>query len=251
MGRAPCCDKATVKRGPWSPEEDEKLKSYIDQHGTGDNWIALPKKIGLKRCGKSCRLRWLNYLRPNLKHGHFSEEEDNIISTLFISIGSRWSIIATQLPGRTDNEIKNYWNTKLKKKLFGKNINSDQPKKKKLSTLVGATLDGCRSRSESQEVRAPVMAPAAGEDTTVSTNYSSGSSSTYGLTGELDELFQFSTIKLEEMDWLFGAAAAAVGESSSAVMAPVSCGERGPVDTGGTSASAWPCDNVTNGGFYI
>ncbi|MED6130727.1 hypothetical protein PIB30_003303 [Stylosanthes scabra] len=120
MGRAPCCDKANVKKGPWSPEEDSKLKSYIEQHGTGGNWIALPQKIGLKRCGKSCRLRWLNYLRPNLKHGGFSEEEDNIICSLYVTIGSRWSVIAAQLPGRTDNDIKNYWNTKLKKKLLGK-----------------------------------------------------------------------------------------------------------------------------------
>ncbi|KAG0466113.1 hypothetical protein HPP92_017162 [Vanilla planifolia] len=120
MGRAPCCDKANVKKGPWSPEEDSKLKSYIEQNGTGGNWIALPQKIGLKRCGKSCRLRWLNYLRPNLKHGGFSEEEDNIICSLYVSIGSRWSVIASQLPGRTDNDIKNYWNTRLKKKVLGK-----------------------------------------------------------------------------------------------------------------------------------
>ncbi|KAL5540786.1 hypothetical protein UlMin_042399 [Ulmus minor] len=119
MGRAPCCDKANVKKGPWSPEEDAKLKEYIDKYGTGGNWIALPQKVGLRRCGKSCRLRWLNYLRPNIRHGEFSEEEDRIICTLFANIGSRWSIIAAQLPGRTDNDIKNYWNTKLKKKLMG------------------------------------------------------------------------------------------------------------------------------------
>ncbi|WOG96486.1 hypothetical protein DCAR_0415822 [Daucus carota subsp. sativus] len=118
MGRAPCCDKASVKRGPWSPEEDQKLKDYIEKHGTGGNWIALPQKAGLRRCGKSCRLRWLNYLRPNIKHGEFSDDEDRIICTLFANIGSRWSIIAGQLPGRTDNDIKNYWNTKLKKKLL-------------------------------------------------------------------------------------------------------------------------------------
>ncbi|XVE95085.1 hypothetical protein REPUB_Repub02eG0065900 [Reevesia pubescens] len=126
MGRAPCCDKANVKKGPWSPEEDAKLKAYIEQHGTGGNWIALPQKIGLKRCGKSCRLRWLNYLRPNIKHGGFSEEEDKIICSLYISIGSRWSIIAAQLPGRTDNDIKNYWNTRLKKKLLGKQRKEQQ-----------------------------------------------------------------------------------------------------------------------------
>ncbi|XP_027356933.1 transcription factor RAX3-like [Abrus precatorius] len=130
MGRAPCCDKANVKKGPWSPEEDAKLKSYIEQHGTGGNWIALPQKIGLKRCGKSCRLRWLNYLRPNIKHGGFSEEEDNIICSLYISIGSRWSVIAAQLPGRTDNDIKNYWNTRLKKKLLGKHRKEQQARNK-------------------------------------------------------------------------------------------------------------------------
>ncbi|KAK7341893.1 hypothetical protein VNO80_24834 [Phaseolus coccineus] len=119
MGRAPCCDKASVKKGPWSPEEDTKLKEYIEKHGTGGNWIALPQKAGLRRCGKSCRLRWLNYLRPNIKHGDFSDEEDRIICSLYVNIGSRWSIIAAQLPGRTDNDIKNYWNTKLKKKLMG------------------------------------------------------------------------------------------------------------------------------------
>ncbi|KAM0999857.1 hypothetical protein ACFX15_006322 [Malus domestica] len=124
MGRAPCCDKANVKKGPWSPEEDSKLKEYIEKYGTGGNWIALPQKAGLKRCGKSCRLRWLNYLRPNIKHGEFSDEEDRIICSLYASIGSRWSVIAAQLSGRTDNDIKNYWNTKLKKKLMGMHMAS-------------------------------------------------------------------------------------------------------------------------------
>ncbi|MCD9642996.1 hypothetical protein HAX54_030094 [Datura stramonium] len=124
MGRAPCCDKANVKRGPWSPEEDAKLKEFIEKCGTGGNWIALPQKAGLKRCGKSCRLRWLNYLRPNIKHGDFTDDEDRVICSLYANIGSRWSIIAAQLPGRTDNDIKNYWNTKLKKKLMGLSIPS-------------------------------------------------------------------------------------------------------------------------------
>ncbi|KAL1827691.1 hypothetical protein ACET3Z_006103 [Daucus carota] len=116
MGRTPCCDKANVKKGPWSPEEDAKLKDFIEKYGTGGNWIALPQKAGLRRCGKSCRLRWLNYLRPNIKHGDFSEEEDRIICRLYDQIRTKWSVIAAHLPGRTDNDIKNYWNTKLKKK---------------------------------------------------------------------------------------------------------------------------------------
>ncbi|KAI4379937.1 hypothetical protein MLD38_006173 [Melastoma candidum] len=118
MGRAPCCDKNNVKRGPWSPEEDAILKSYVETYGTGGNWISLPKKAGLRRCGKSCRLRWLNYLRPDIKHGGFTEEEDEVIYRLYNEIGTRWSVIASRLPGRTDNDVKNYWNTKLKKKLF-------------------------------------------------------------------------------------------------------------------------------------
>ncbi|KAG8072673.1 hypothetical protein GUJ93_ZPchr0006g42822 [Zizania palustris] len=138
MGRAPCCDKASVKKGPWSQEEDAKLKAYIEENGTGGNWIALPQKIGLKRCGKSCRLRWLNYLRPNIKHGDFTQEEEHIICSLYISIGSRWSIIAAQLPGRTDNDIKNYWNTKLKKKLLGKRAPSRRARAN--HELGGATL---------------------------------------------------------------------------------------------------------------
>nr|QSD99696.1 MYB family transcription factor [Melilotus albus] len=122
MGRAPCCDKENVKRGPWSPDEDATLKSYLATHGTVGNWIALPKKAGLKRCGKSCRLRWLNYLRPDIKHGGFTEEEDTIICTLYAQMGSRWSAIASKLPGRTDNDVKNYWNTKLKKKIMAGKI---------------------------------------------------------------------------------------------------------------------------------
>ncbi|CAL9157566.1 unnamed protein product [Musa hybrid cultivar] len=141
MGRSPCCDKATVKKGQWSPDEDAKLKSYIEQHGTGGSWIALPQKIGLKRCGKSCRLRWLNYLRPNIKHGGFSQEEDDIICSLYVSIGSRWSMMASQLPGRTDNDIKNYWNTRLKKKLFG-----ERPKEPPHSRRASA----CRQKQEAK-----------------------------------------------------------------------------------------------------
>ncbi|KAF7023426.1 hypothetical protein CFC21_035937 [Triticum aestivum] len=89
MGRAPCCDKASVKRGPWAPEEDELLRSYVRSHGAVGNWIALPQKAGLNRCGKSCRLRWLNYLRPDIKHGGYTEQEDMVICSLYNSIGSR------------------------------------------------------------------------------------------------------------------------------------------------------------------
>ncbi|KAK9152275.1 hypothetical protein Syun_010584 [Stephania yunnanensis] len=121
MGRIPCCEKDNVKKGQWTPEEDNKLSSYIAQHGTR-NWRLIPKNAGLQRCGKSCRLRWTNYLRPDLKHGEFSESEEQTIVKLHSVVGNRWSLIAAQLPGRTDNDVKNHWNTKLKKKLSGMGI---------------------------------------------------------------------------------------------------------------------------------
>ncbi|KAM7527299.1 hypothetical protein LguiB_030709 [Lonicera macranthoides] len=116
MGRAPCCEKMGLKRGAWTREEDQILTDYIRQHGHG-NWRALPKQAGLLRCGKSCRLRWTNYLRPDIKRGNFTKEEEDTIINLHATLGNRWSTIAAKLPGRTDNEIKNVWHTHLKKKI--------------------------------------------------------------------------------------------------------------------------------------
>ncbi|EPS67924.1 hypothetical protein M569_06849, partial [Genlisea aurea] len=105
-----------LKKGPWTREEDQKLLDYIQKHGHG-SWRSLPSKAGLQRCGKSCRLRWTNYLRPDIKRGKFSTHEEKMIIRLHALLGNRWSAIAAHLPKRTDNEIKNYWNTRLKKRL--------------------------------------------------------------------------------------------------------------------------------------
>lgn len=116
MGRQPCCDKVGLKKGPWTAEEDKKLINFILTNGQCC-WRAVPKLAGLLRCGKSCRLRWTNYLRPDLKRGILSEFEEKIVIDLHSQLGNRWSKIASHLPGRTDNEIKNHWNTHIKKKL--------------------------------------------------------------------------------------------------------------------------------------
>ncbi|XVE62655.1 hypothetical protein DITRI_Ditri06bG0136400 [Diplodiscus trichospermus] len=100
----------------WTEEEDQLLKKCIERYGEG-KWHRVPVLAGLNRCRKSCRLRWLNYLRPNIKRGNFAEEEAQLIIKLHKLLGNRWSLIAGRLPGRTANDVKNYWNCHLRKKL--------------------------------------------------------------------------------------------------------------------------------------
>ncbi|KAK8585901.1 hypothetical protein V6N13_050871 [Hibiscus sabdariffa] len=120
-------DQMDLIRGPWTVEEDFKLINYIALHGEG-RWNSLARCSGLKRTGKSCRLRWLNYLRPDIRRGNITLEEQLLILELHFRWGNRWSKIAQHLPGRTDNEIKNYWRTRVQKhaKQLKCDVNSKQ-----------------------------------------------------------------------------------------------------------------------------
>ncbi|KAJ4952741.1 hypothetical protein NE237_029573 [Protea cynaroides] len=140
MGRSPCCAKEGLNKGAWTALEDKILTDYIKIHGEG-KWRNLPKKAGLKRCGKSCRLRWLNYLRPDIKRGNITHDEEELIVRLHKLLGNRWSLIAGRLPGRTDNEIKNYWNTNLGRKVQG------HPS----STTTMSPKEHCNSRDKNKK----------------------------------------------------------------------------------------------------
>ncbi|XP_040259950.1 uncharacterized protein [Aegilops tauschii subsp. strangulata] len=105
-----------MKKGKWSREEDDLLKKHVEKYGIGRSWQALAETLGLQRCGRGCRARWLNYLRPGLKHGNFTQAEESIICEMYSKRGSCWSVIAAQLPGRTDLAVKNYWNGTISKR---------------------------------------------------------------------------------------------------------------------------------------
>lgn len=153
MGRHSCCYKQKLRKGLWSPEEDEKLLNHITKHGHGC-WSTVPRLAGLQRCGKSCRLRWMNYLRPDLKRGAFSQEEEDLIIELHAVLGNRWSQIATRLPGRTDNEIKNLWNSCIKKKLRqqGLDPNTHKPLAEADRSNAAPTISSTERTSESSDV---------------------------------------------------------------------------------------------------
>ncbi|RCV08236.1 hypothetical protein SEVIR_1G315700v4 [Setaria viridis] len=160
MGRQPCCEKVGLKKGPWTAEEDQKLVAFLLSHGHCC-WRLVPKLAGLLRCGKSCRLRWTNYLRPDLKRGLLSEEEEALVIDLHAQLGNRWSKIAARLPGRTDNEIKNHWNTHIKKKL--KRMGIDPVTHRPLSPAAQAS-DPPHVREEPKQALSSSHGPAAGAE---------------------------------------------------------------------------------------
>ncbi|XP_011013294.1 PREDICTED: myb-related protein 305-like isoform X1 [Populus euphratica] len=134
-----------IRKGPWTLEEDLILTNHIANHGEGV-WNSLAKDAGLKRTGKSCRLRWLNYLRPDLRRGNITPEEQLLIMELHAKWGNRWSKIAKHLPGRTDNEIKNYWRTRIQKHIkqaetFAAQVSSETNEHGSNSSQVSSTTE--------------------------------------------------------------------------------------------------------------
>lgn len=147
-------EEEEMRRGPWTAEEDLRLISYISLHGEG-RWNYLAKAAGLKRNGKSCRLRWVNYLRPDLKRGNITPEEERLIIDLQGRWGNRWSRIAQRLPGRTDNEIKNYWRTRIKRK-FQHEGTSQSPQSSVYSTSMTDPSLEQKSKTIREEVGAMI-----------------------------------------------------------------------------------------------
>ncbi|GAV60480.1 Myb_DNA-binding domain-containing protein [Cephalotus follicularis] len=105
-----------VRKGSWTEEEDNLLRKCVQKFGEG-RWHQVPLRAGLNRCRKSCRLRWLNYLKPSIKRGQFTADEVDLIIRLHKLLGNRWSLIAGRLPGRTANDVKNYWNSHINRKV--------------------------------------------------------------------------------------------------------------------------------------
>ncbi|KAL4566556.1 hypothetical protein LXL04_030673 [Taraxacum kok-saghyz] len=156
MVRPPCCDKLTMRKGPWNEEDDAQMLAFVTKQPTPNWQAAAPKKPGLRRCGKTCRLRKTNVAtNDHIRHQTFTQQEEELIIKLHSAIGSRWPIIAQQLPGRTDNDVKNYWNTKLKKKLSAMGIDpvTHRPFSQMLAdygTISGLTRNQTRMGSLNQ-----------------------------------------------------------------------------------------------------
>ncbi|KAL3833149.1 hypothetical protein ACJIZ3_007885 [Penstemon smallii] len=158
MDKKPCNSQdVEVRKGPWTMEEDLILINYIANHGEGV-WNSLARSAGLKRTGKSCRLRWLNYLRPDVRRGNITPEEQLLIMELHAKWGNRWSKIAKHLPGRTDNEIKNYWRTRIQKHMkqtetnFNGQINSEHSNEQQGSS---SQMSGCGPADHAVESYSP------------------------------------------------------------------------------------------------
>ncbi|XP_041019100.1 transcription factor MYB4-like isoform X2 [Juglans microcarpa x Juglans regia] len=174
--------KKEANKGAWTAEEDRRLAEVIASHGP-KRWKTIAAKAGLNRCGKSCRLRWLNYLRPNIKRGNISDQEEDLILRLHKLLGNRWSLIAGRLPGRTDNEIKNYWNSHLSKKI------------KQEKQMGAATREDCNARENRAEEKVNVAMRGDEEN-----SYKGLEDSEINF--DVDEFFDFSNESPLNLEWI-------------------------------------------------
>ncbi|CAH8348932.1 unnamed protein product [Eruca vesicaria subsp. sativa] len=182
--RSPCCMNMGMKRRPWRNEEDKILANFIKKEGEG-RWVTLPQRAGLLRCGKSCRQRWMNYLRPSVRRDDITSDEEDLILRLHRLLGNRWSLIAGRIPGRTDNDIKNHWYTYLSKKLLREGIDPQTHK----------PLDANNTHTPGEEVsgRQNLLEPDSNYSHTDNTNVSNGNeASKISLSVFGDEDFGFS-----------------------------------------------------------
>ncbi|KAL9240767.1 hypothetical protein vseg_014949 [Gypsophila vaccaria] len=162
-------DEMDLRRGPWTVEEDLTLINYIAVHGEG-RWNSLARCAGLKRTGKSCRLRWLNYLRPDVRRGNITLEEQLMILELHSRWGNRWSKIAQYLPGRTDNEIKNYWRTRVQK--HAKQLKCDVNSKQFKDTMRYLWMPRLVERIQAASATATTVSTASPNDSTTTIGFS-------------------------------------------------------------------------------
>ncbi|KAL7199114.1 hypothetical protein ACSBR2_021402 [Camellia fascicularis] len=160
-----------IRKGPWTEEEDLKLINYITIYGEGP-WNSVAQCAGLNRTGKSCRLRWLNYLRPDVRRGNLTLQEQFLILHLHLRWGNRWSKIAQQLPGRTDNEIKNYWRTRIQKqaKQLNCDVNSNEFRDTIRNFLLPRLVDQIQAESDA-------LSPMAEHDSSATETWMMASSS--------------------------------------------------------------------------
>ncbi|XP_054780935.1 transcription factor MYB3-like [Prosopis cineraria] len=176
----------TLSKAAWTSEEDRKLAEVTAIHGA-KRWKSIAVKAGLNRCGKSCRLRWMNYLRPNIKRGNISDEEEDLIIRLHKLLGNRWALIAGRLPGRTDNEIKNYWNSHLSKKIKQMEKHSSERSTRYENQKV---VDDHKIPEEAEPMREKISPEEANEESSSKPKF------------DADGVFNFSEEGLSNLEWV-------------------------------------------------